>query len=76
MCICITFLDPMDCSTLGSSVLHYVLEYAQISMELVLLSNHLILCSPLLLLPSIIRHQLYSNTFFKITKKSPKISGI
>ena len=44
------FCNPMGCSTLGSSLLHYLLEFAQSpSLELVLLSNHLILFHPLLL---------------------------
>ena len=44
----------MDCSTRGSSVLHYLPEFDQIHVtESVMLSNHLILCGPLLLLPSI-----------------------
>ena len=43
----------MDCSTSGFPVLHYLPEFAQIHVELVLLSNHLILCCPLLLQPSI-----------------------
>ena len=44
----------MDCSTPGSSVLHCLPEFAQfMSIELVMLSNHFILCHPLLLLPSI-----------------------
>ena len=46
--------DPMDCSRPGFPVLHYLLEFAQIkSTESVILSSHLILCRPLLLLPSI-----------------------
>ena len=46
--------DPMDCSTPGFPVCHQLLELAQImSIELVMPSNHLILCRPLLLLPSI-----------------------
>ena len=45
---------PMDCSIPGFSVLHYLSEFAQImSIESVILSNHLILCHPLLLLLSI-----------------------
>ena len=40
----------MNCSTLGFPVLHYLPE----SLELVMSSNHVILCRPLLLLPSII----------------------
>ena len=51
---CPILCDPTDCSTPGSPVLHYLLEFAQfMSIELVMLSNHLILCHPLLLLPSI-----------------------
>ncbi|CAI9174395.1 unnamed protein product [Rangifer tarandus platyrhynchus] len=44
----------MICSTPGSSGLHYLpslLEF--MSIESVMLSNHLILCCPLLLLPSV-----------------------
>ena len=47
----------MDCSTPGFLVLHYLLEFAQIhdeQTESVMLSNHLILCHPLLILPSIV----------------------
>ena len=44
----------MDCSIPGFPVLHYLPKLAQIHViELVILSNHLILCHPLLLLPSI-----------------------
>ena len=44
----------MDRSMPGSSVLHYLLEFAQIHrIESVILSNYLILCRPLFLLPSI-----------------------
>ena len=44
----------MDCSTPGLPVLHSLLEFAQlISIESVVPSNHLILCHPLLLPPSI-----------------------
>ena len=46
--------DPMDCSTPGFSVLHQLLDLAQTHViELVISSNHLILCCPLLLLPPI-----------------------
>ena len=47
--------NPMDCSMPGSSVLHCHLQIAQrfMSIELVMLSNHLILCHPFLLLSSI-----------------------
>ena len=44
----------MDCSMPGFPVLHCLPEFAQImSFEAVMPSNHLILCCPLLLLPSI-----------------------
>ena len=48
---CPTICDPMDCSTLAFPVLHYLPEFAQImSIELMMPSNHLILCHPILLL--------------------------
>ena len=51
---CPTLCDPMDCSTPGSSVLHCLPELLRfMPIELVMVSNHLILCQPLLLLPSI-----------------------
>ena len=46
--------DPMDCSTPGLPVPHHLLEFPKfISIELVMPSTHLILCRPLLLLPSV-----------------------
>ena len=51
---CLIFCNPMDCSTTGSLVLHYHPELLKLkSIESVLPSNHLILCPPLLLLPSV-----------------------
>ena len=60
----LTLCDPMDMT--GSPVLHYLREFAQIHVhefmlkfmfaqihELLMLSNHLILCRPLFLLSSI-----------------------
>ena len=50
-----TFCDPMDCSTSSFLVLHHLLELAQTHpTESVMSSNHLVLCHPLLLLPSIL----------------------
>ena len=50
---CPTLFDPIDCSTPGFAVLHYLLELGKLmSIELGMPSNHLILCHPLLLLPS------------------------
>ena len=44
----------MDCSTPGSPVLHCLQEFTYfMPFELVMLSNHFILCDPLLFLPSI-----------------------
>ena len=54
--LCLTLFVVMDCSMPVSSVLHYLPEFAQIHahwIELVMLFNHLSLCHPLLLLPSI-----------------------
>ena len=52
---CPTLCDPMDCSTLGLPVHHQLWEslLKLMSIALVMPSNHLILCLPLLLLPSI-----------------------
>ena len=48
------FVTPMDCSTPGFPVHHYLPEFAQpMSIELMMPFNHLILCCPLLFLPSI-----------------------
>ena len=44
----------MDCNLSGFPVLHYLPEFAEIiSVESVMLSSHLILCHPVLLLPSV-----------------------
>ena len=51
---CLALCDPMGCSMPGLPVHHQLPEPTQImSIELVMPSNHLILCHPLLLLPSI-----------------------
>ena len=43
----------MDCSTSGFPVLHYIPEFAKfMSIESMMPSNHLTLCRPFLLLPS------------------------
>ena len=52
---CPTLCDPIDCSTPGFPILHHLSELAQLmSIESVMLSNHLILSHPLLLPPSIL----------------------
>ena len=51
---CPTLCDPVGCSTPGLPVLHHLLEFAQTHVhESVTPSNHLTLCCPLLLLPSV-----------------------
>ena len=51
---CLTLCDPMDFSTTGFlPFLHYLWSWLKfMSIESVMLSNHLNLCRPLLLLPS------------------------
>ena len=52
--LCPTLCNPMDCSMPGFPVLHHPPGLAQTQVvELVMPSNHLILCHPLLLLPSV-----------------------
>ena len=52
--LCPTPCDPMNCSTPGSPVLLHLPEVLKLmSIESVMPSNHLILCCPLLFLPSI-----------------------
>ena len=49
-----TLCDPMDCSMQGFPAPHHLLEFAQVMfIESVMPSNHLILCHPCLLLPSV-----------------------
>ena len=50
----VTLCNSMDCGMPRFSVLHYPPSlFRFMSIELVILSNHLILCCPLLLMPSI-----------------------
>ena len=60
---CPTLCDPMDCSTPSIPVLHHLPELLKLmSIELVMPSNPLILCHPLLLLPLIFPNiRVYSN---------------
>ena len=51
---CLTLCSPMDCSTPGFPVLHHLWSLLKLmSIESVMISNHLALGCPLLLLPSI-----------------------
>ena len=51
---CLNLSDPMDCSTLGFPVHHHHLEFAQTHVQQVGDAIHVILCRPLLLLPSVL----------------------
>ena len=52
---CPTLCDPMNCSTPGLPVLHQLPEFTQTHVHCVSDAiNHLILCRPLLFLPSIL----------------------
>ena len=52
---CLTLCHPMDCSIPGFPVHHHSQSLLKLmSIKLVMPSNHLILCRPLLLLPSIV----------------------
>ena len=56
--LCLTLCDPMSCGTPGLPVRHQLPEFTQTYIHrvmrwLVMPSNHLILCHPLLLLPPI-----------------------
>ena len=51
---CLTLCDPMRCSTPGLPVQHQLLQPTQLMpIESVMPSNYLILCRPLLFLPSV-----------------------
>ena len=51
--LCPAVFDPRDCSKPGFPVLHYLPEFAQTHVHCITFVIHLILCHPLLLLPSI-----------------------
>ena len=54
MKLCPALCDPINCSIPGIPVLHYSWSlFKLMSIELVMLSNHHILCHPHLLLPSL-----------------------
>ena len=63
---CSTICDPMDCSMQGLPVHHQLPELAKLmSIELMMPSNHFILCHPLHLLPSIVPSiRVFSNESF------------
>ena len=63
---CPTLRDPMDCSMPGLPIHHQLPEFTQTHvLESVMPSNHLILCRPLILLPStILSIRVFSNESF------------
>ena len=64
--LCQTLCDPRDCSTSGFPVLHHLPELAQTQVHWVSdATNHLILCRPLLLLPST---SLYRGAYQRLQK--------
>ena len=69
--------DPMDCSTPGFPVHHNSQSLLRLmSIESVIPSNHLILCHPLLLLPSIIPSiRVLSNEFFASDGQNTGVSA-
>ena len=53
--LCLTFWEPMNCNMTGLPVHRQLLEFTKlISIDSVMPSNHLILCHPILHLPSIV----------------------
>ena len=66
--LCLTLLNPMDCSTWGFPVLHYLLEFAQIHVHSVsdaIQPSHL--CPPLLLPPSVFQQDLTRLAILHLT---------
>ena len=59
--LCLILCDPMDCSTPGFPVLHQLPELKLLSIKSVMPSNHLILCRPLLLPPSVPSIRVFSS---------------
>ena len=60
---CLTLCGPIDCSMPGFPVLETLMSvFKLMSIDLVMPSNHLIFCHPILLLPSIFpRIKVFSN---------------
>ena len=71
-----TLCDPMDCSMPVFSVHHQLLELKLMSIESVMPSNHLILCYPLLLLPSVFPSIRVFSSESVLHIRWPKYSGV
>ena len=72
---CPTLCSPMNCSTLGFPIVHYLSLLKLMFIELVMPSNHLILCCPLLLLPSIFLSLRVFTNESELRIRWPKILG-
>ena len=73
---CPTLCYPVDCSTPGYPVHHQLLELTQThGHRVVMPSNHLILCRPILLLPSIFPRSFQMNQFFTSGSQSIEASA-
>ena len=71
--LCPTLCDPMDCSTPGFPVHHQFPELTQNHVhQVVMPSNHRILCGPLLLLPSIFASTRVSSNESALCIRGPK----
>ena len=75
--LCLTLCDPKNCSTLGLPVYHQLQEFTQTHVHRVDdATNHLILCRPLLHLPSIFPSvRVFSSQFFASGGQSIGISA-
>ena len=79
---CPTLCDPMDCSAPGFPVLHDVLRFTQTRVHCWWCHPTIILCYPLLLLPSVfLSIRLFSRTFqsylkFSLPRVNPDYSWI
>ena len=72
--VCLTLCDTTDCSTPVSSVLRYLPKFAQIHVIVsVMLSNHLIVWRPLLLLPSVFPS---STVFFQWVSSLHRVAKV
>ena len=68
---CLTLCGPMGYSMPGFSVLHYLQSLLQLmSLESVMSFNHLILCRPLPLLPSIILFMVNTQGIHLVTRNT------
>ena len=62
--LCLILREPMDCSSPGLPVHHHLLKFAQTHVHRIGNAIYLILCRPLLLLPSIFPSiRVFSNEF-------------